>query len=1247
MIMNAIVFIPARPRRSMSVDRLRGWKSARVLCAIVALITVVAFAYSPALAADAKIDYERDVKPILKARCYGCHGALKQESGLRLDSGGLIREGGEGGPAAVAGNVGESPLVERIAETDESLRMPPEGKPLTAAQIELITAWIAAGAVSPEYEQPEEDPREHWAFKKPHRPQLPSIENEAWVRNPVDAFIAAEHERLGLVPLPPAEMHVLLRRVYLDLIGLPPTREQLKAFLADDSPTAYEDVVDGLLASQHYGERWGRHWMDVWRYSDWYGRRQVNDVRNSYPHIWRWRDWIIRSLNDDKGYDQMIREMLAADEIAPDDDTRTPALGFIVRNWFSLNYDTWKTDLVEHTGKAFLGIRLNCAHCHDHKYDPITQEEYFQFRAFFEPVELRHDRVAGGPPLDKFIRYKPGSGSALKPIEAGLARVYDHDLQAETHMYRLGDARDKMERPPVDPGVPEIVSVGALDVKPIELPPVAWYPGLKPFTQQTEIAKRLAAFELAQKTAAEAATRTASLKQQLDDAQRELDELQDKRGEDGSEPASPRTNDNLIAYWRFEGADDETGFLADSSGNAHTLARVTGTDAPATSTALGSRGRGGAFLDAVPSAGNANLQAADFQQMQSFAYLASAGHPDFYANEFTLEAYLHFDVSSPDFNRTIADYEGCWTLLHRGIDAGTFELRLLFSNADGQSRDVATGSGEKTLILKTGIDYYVCLVMDATHATLLAANLTEAGALRSVRFARHADGADISTLAKPDPATRFKIGNSDGTGRVDGLIDEVRYTRGVLARDEIAAAAAGNPVDSAFRKATAQLANVMQQLKSAEAELNVRELQNTHARAELAAIRARIAADNTRYGGAARSADDLVALAVQAEQSAKLAAGRAQLVLAERTLVDLDNSGKADDKKFMQAQTDAESARKMIAATESESKADYTPLGPQYPKTSTGRRRALAGWIVSRENPLTARVAVNHIWMRHFGRPLVDSVFDFGRGGDRPTHPELLDWLAFELMNPRTALSESTRSGWGMKHIHRLIVTSASYRTASHHPSAEKANLDIDRDNRSWWKFERRRLEAEIVRDNMLHVSGLLDRTIGGQEIDPKLESESYRRSLYFAVYPEAGGAMPFMTMFDAPDPCDCYRRSESIVPQQALAMSNSNLALNVGRHLAARLTTSIAADDVETGEVAFIDAAFEQVLCRKPTPEEQQACNEFLANQRTMFESIDAGALKAAADKSIRPASTEPRQRARESLLRVLLSHNDFVTVH
>ena len=328
------------------------------------------------------IDYRQQIKPILRARCYACHGTLKQESGLRVDTAALLLQGGDSGIAVMPGDAQASPLMQRLTADDLAERMPPEGEPLSAEQIAVLEAWIEQGADAPTDEVPESPPQDHWAFRLPRQPRdLPRVGLQA-VRHPLDVWVAQRHAEFGRKTSPTAPRHRLLRRVYLDLIGLPPTRQQLHDFLSDPAPDAYERVVDRLLASPQYGERWGRHWMDVWRYSDWYGRRMVPDVWNSAPQIWRWRDWIIQSLNDDKGYDQMIVEMLAGDEVDPLNEQAGYATGYLIRNWYALNPNDWMRSNVEHVGKAFLGLTFNCAHCHDHKYDPITQEDYFRLRAF-------------------------------------------------------------------------------------------------------------------------------------------------------------------------------------------------------------------------------------------------------------------------------------------------------------------------------------------------------------------------------------------------------------------------------------------------------------------------------------------------------------------------------------------------------------------------------------------------------------------------------------------------------------------------------------------------------------------------------------------------------------------------------------------------------------------------------------------------------------------------------------------------
>jgi hypothetical protein len=310
----------------------------------------------------------------------------------------------------------------------------------------------------------------------------------------------------------------------------------------------------------------------------------------------------------------------------------------------------------------------------------------------------------------------------------------------------------------------------------------------------------------------------------------------------------------------------------------------------------------------------------------------------------------------------------------------------------------------------------------------------------------------------------------------------------------------------------------------------------------------------------------------------------------------------------------------------------YARFGPVYPKTSTGRRTALARWIASPNNPLTARVAINHIWMRHFGSPLVGSVFDFGLNGRRPTHPALLDWLAVELVEQE----------WRMKPIHRLIVTSAAYRMQS--SSANESNRMLDRENVYLWRMNPRRMEAEVVRDSTLVVAGSLDTTMYGPVLDQKTGMTVPRRSIYFRSSKEK--KMTFLDLFDRANVTDCYRRSQTVVPQQALAMINSSLALAQARRLAASLIEAIEETSIPSADSAFVAASFERILCRDPTAEEQSMCLEFLDEQsQRLADPAALTAFTAGAESHVKP-SDDPRQRARENLVHVLLNHNDFLTV-
>ena len=895
----------------------------------VALLVVLCLLTIPASrSADAStdVDYPRDIKPLLAQKCGACHGALKQESGLRLDAGVMIRKGSEEGPVIVPGSSADSLLIQKVITKDSDERMPPEGEgaALNANEIAMLSAWIDAGAGTPSDEAIPADPRQHWSYLVPQRPSVPASEdtNEP---HPIDAFINREHQRLGLTAVEPADPYTLLRRVYLDLIGLPPTQQQLQSFISannssnnNTSADTWQQVVNDLLENPHYGERWGRHCMDVWRYSDWDGYKQ--QLRGSQRHIWRWRDWIVQSLNTDKGYDRMITEMLAADEIAPNAPEILPATGFLARNYHKSNRNMWLDATVEHTAKAFLGMTLNCARCHDHKFDPIAQTAYYQFRAIFEPHNVRTDRIPGQPDVAK----------------DGLPRAYDADLTAKTFLYLQGNDKRPDEDHPMTPAVPTVLG-GDFDVQPVELPVESYFPSLVAFVEQ----------------------------EQLDSARKALAKTTNQTG---NKPKS---------------ADRET----------------------------------------------------------------------------TSETQLQ------DLRQSVAD------------------LRL------------------KSLV------------------------------------ARYA-------------ADRAKVAG-----------DESETSR--LARDAA----------------------------STERQLNVTQ-------AELAVAQKQASVEKEK---SEEETDE------KKKQAAVAAAG----------------------KELAEAITKQKAAHKALKKTDNK----YTPTGKEYPRTSSGRRLALARWIASEANPLTARVLVNHIWMRHFGQPLVDNVFDFGLRSTKPRHADLLDWLAVELME----------NNWSMKHLHRLIVTSRTWQMASTTGETETSdNRTIDPDNDYLWRMNFRRLDAEIIRDNVLAVSGQLDTTMGGADIDYNKGEETRRRSIYLRHAYEK--QMTMLVLFDAASPNECYRRSESIIPQQALALLNSTLSLSQSRLLAPELWQT--ASTGQAPQESFVRSAFLQILSRPPTDDELTACRDFLTKQSdTLSDTSDLNTFIGGTAAKITP-STDPHQRARENLVQVLMNHNDFVTV-
>ena len=408
----------------------------------------------------AEVDYVKNIKPLLHARCYSCHGGLKQKADLRLDTVSAMLKGGKDGPVIERGKPVKSLLIERITSTDLDERMPPkhEGEPFTAEEVKLLSDWITEGALGPADEKPESDPREHWAFRQRVRPSVPVLAESGWVKNPIDAFIAKQHGTQGLTPQKEAPREVLLRRLYLDLVGVPPTLEEIASVEKDDGDGWYEATVTRLLDDPRHGERWARHWMDIWRYSDWWGLGQ--QLRNSQKHIWHWRDWIIESLNANTPYDEMVKLMLAADELYPEDLQKLRATGFLARNYFLFNRHQWLEETVEHVSKGLLGLTMNCAKCHDHKYDPITQPDFYKMRAFFEPYHVRLDVAPGEVDLTR----------------DGIPRVYDGLSETPTYLFVRGEESKPDKSKIIAPGVPAFLAFKDLTIKPVSLPPEAWQP---------------------------------------------------------------------------------------------------------------------------------------------------------------------------------------------------------------------------------------------------------------------------------------------------------------------------------------------------------------------------------------------------------------------------------------------------------------------------------------------------------------------------------------------------------------------------------------------------------------------------------------------------------------------------------------------------------------------------------------------------------------------------------------------------
>jgi len=1008
--------------------------------------------------------FEKQVRPILVARCSECHGAEKPKGSLRLDSRAAILAGGDTGPAVVPGKPDESLLIDAIRYGD-LYKMPPDSQ-LPAAELRTLEQWVERGvpwgAEAADETAPAGKPFDlaaragHWSFQPLSAAAPPEVASSGWIRTPVDRFVLAKLEAASLRPAQAADRRTLLRRVTYDLTGLPPTAAELEAFVNDTSPGAYERVVNRLLASPQYGERWARHWLDLVRFAETLGHEFDFEVANAY----RYRDYVIRALNADLPFNQFVVEHIAGDLLPqprrhPEDGTNESIIGTgwyffgeAVHSPVDVRADeaTRVDNQIDVFSKAFLGLTVSCARCHDHKFDAISTKDYYALAGYLQ--SSRYQQASIEPPT--FLEQE------LTELRAA---------RAEHEQLLSGFLRDDL--PVRLNGIAE--GLGALEVATLseEARTRIEHP-LHPWATLTKDADTITPDEFARRRI-ELVARLTAQQQAAREQVRPLD---------------------------FDGQ----GFKAwTRSGEAFRNEQL-----PAAAWAFTAAGEIPLQVAAAPTAHSGLLSTRLQGELRS---------PTFEISGPTLWYRVH---GSGGRVRLIIDG---FQLIRAPIYGG-LEFAPGGTEPRWQPQDLSKWVGHRA---------YIELIDDGDCYLAL-------------------DAVAFADAMPPTPPNRQIIALLE-----DSTIDTPRALAAAYQKTlQQCATSAAN--DS--RPADADT------LLLADWLLRQKELAPT----ELAAARTLLAASLGALDDRQRTIE------------ARLAAPR-------RTPAILDGT--------------AENERVFI-------RGNHKTLGEEVPRrllevlggaeqaqpASGSGRLSLARQMVSPDHPIVARVIVNRLWHHHFGAGLVRSPDDFGVMGQPPTHPELLDYLARELV----------ANGWSLKHLHRMMVLSNTYRMASQVDAVADA---ADPQNKLWHRMNVRRLEAESIRDALLFVSGQLNDSMYGPGVKPHLTDfmagrgrpadsgpldGAGRRSIYLTV--RRNFLPPLFLAFDYPTPFTTIgRRGTSNVPAQALSMMNNPLVVQQAGAWAERVLAEPHAD-----AAGRIRAMYESAFARPPQDNELAAGLEFVA---------------------------------------------------
>lgn len=1123
---------------------------------------LVACALATLAGAEPGISFNRDVRPILAEKCFTCHGPDERarKAGLRLDKAEAPFAPAKSGKIAlVAGDLAKSELVARITTADTDDLMPPKdfGKPLTAAEVATLKQWVAQGAA---YEK-------HWSLIPPHAAEPPAVQHPELVKNPIDNFVLARLEKDKLSLSPEADKTSLIRRVTFDLTGLPPTPAEVDTFLNDTRSDAYEQLVDRLLASTAYGENMARKWLDLARYADTNGYHIDNE-----RYMWRWRDWLINSFNKNEPFDQFTIEQLAGDLLPSPSLDQKLATGFLRNHMITFEggiipeeYRTqYVLDRVNTTSTVWLGMTMNCVQCHDHKYDPISQKDFYSTYAFFNSVpENGNDGINGNA--------QPLMKAPLPEQETRLAALSE----------QIKGVSDYMNRPLPD-----------LDAK-----QAAW--------EQARYEQEKSRWHFLDGEAK--STGGATFAKQPDNSVLVGGDAPDK---DTYEITATLPGGDIRAL-RLEA-------LADPS---------------------------------LPGSGPGRDDSSNFVLTEFDAEISSV-------NDTSVVEKMHFvsanaDWSQPNFGPALAldgNKETGW-----GIDGerkhanhtALFVTDRAYGYGDGTRVTVRLHFDSKFAKHSIG-RFRLAATFDPTMAASSLGEWYIAGP-----YGAESGKAAYETAYEPEskvdledkyPDSRQKWvrlqGAKDGSPfDLPGNVAATYLYRTITsptARKMTLSLASNDAVKVWVNGAVVHDRNVERPLKADEDSVPI----------SLQAGENKLLVKVVNYGNAYqfffRMAEEEVGDTPLALASVFSTAPEARTPEQQKLVREVYRRENASDWKGLEAYlaTLTDEQKKIEAAVPTamimqdlpQARETFVLKRGQYdqpgdpvtaaipaafgtlPAGAPANRLGLAKWIVSRDNPLTARVTVNRFWKDYFGTGIVKTLEDFGIQGEWPTHPELLDWLAVKFMD----------SGWDVKGFQRMIVTSAAYRQSS--KSSPELNA-IDPENRLLARGPRYRFDAEIIRDNALAVSGLLVPKIGGPSVrpyQPDLWKEVsyggsftaqvftqdtgenlYRKSMY--TFWKRQSPPPGMLTFDAPTREVCTaRRARTNTPLQALTVLNDPQFVEAARCLAQRMLKEGGAD-----MNARLDYAFKITLARAPRAEERALMTDYCSQQMGVYRAAPEEAKK------------------------------------